>query len=127
MPTDDIKARLQGVTLFQSYDYNLALNNEAADYIAQLEADLAMAVEALKKIKRGDFDESAPRQDMLPSEIAAAALARIKPTVESRNDTKHLLSSPANAKRLRAGIRELKAKPTDDYCGINQEPDEEVE
>lgn len=32
----DIVGRLQGVTLFQSYDYNLALNNEAADLISRL-------------------------------------------------------------------------------------------
>lgn len=36
----DIVERLRGVTLFQSYDYNLALNNEAADEIERLRAEI---------------------------------------------------------------------------------------
>lgn len=35
----DIVERLRSVTLFQSYDYNLALNNEAADEILRLRAE----------------------------------------------------------------------------------------
>jgi hypothetical protein len=31
--------RLESVTLFQSYEYNLALNNEAAAFIRKLAAD----------------------------------------------------------------------------------------
>lgn len=39
--TADLVAELRGVTLFQSYDYNLALNNRAADEIERLRAEIA--------------------------------------------------------------------------------------
>jgi hypothetical protein len=50
--------RLESVTLFQSYEYNLALNNEAAALIRRLVAEKAKLVEAARPfayLMEGDF------------------------------------------------------------------------
>jgi hypothetical protein len=49
---------LESVTLFQSYEYNLALNNEAAAFIRRLVAGKAKLVEAARPFAyliEGDF------------------------------------------------------------------------
>jgi hypothetical protein len=50
--------RLESVTLFQSYEYNLAINNEAAALIRRLVAEKAKLVEAARPfayLMKGDF------------------------------------------------------------------------